>query len=164
MKKYITRKEIIKTIEKNHYWLYAAILLILLPLLANCDREPINSDVEGHWKLEEFTIQETGEKVACERIFWGITRAGAKLFEKQGKHGYAPLDALIEYRNNETVFVLKDILVMSSKEENKKTPTLEQMLPYGLNNAEESVFEVVRASHKQLVLQSDFARLQFLKF
>ena len=154
------RKDIIKTIETKSHWLYAAILLLLLPLLASCDKAPINSKIEGHWQLERFTILETNETTPCERIYWGITRAGAKLFEKQGPHGYAMLDALIEYRENQTIFVLKDIRLGDGK----TMPTPAQLHPYGLNNADASIFDVVKSTHKQMILQSDYARLEFKKF
>ncbi len=135
-----------------------AALLLLLPLLCNCAKEPINRDIEGHWKLERFTILDTDETVTCERIFWGITRAGAKLFEKQGPHGYAPLDALIEYRKNETVLVFKEIFCGG------RLATKEELHPYGLNDAEETVFQVEESTHKKMVLVSDYARLELKKF
>ena len=154
------KKAIIKTIETQSHWLYAALLLLLLPLLASCEKEPINRNIEGHWRLEQFTIHETKETVTCERIFWGITRVGAKLIEKQGPHGYPSLDALVEYRNDETLFVLKDIRLG----DRKTKPTPEQMHPYGLNNASESIFRVLQSTHKEMVLESDYARLEFRKF
>ena len=140
-------------------WLYAGIMaLVVLPMLSSCAKEPINRKIEGHWILESFTLQENGEEVVCERIYWGITRVGAKMMEKQGPHHYPPISALVEYRNHERTLVLKDI------RQGQHTATKEQMHPYGLDNAEESVFEVIESTHKRMILESDYARLYLRKF
>ena len=140
-------------------WLYTSIMtMILVVILSACAKEPINRKIEGHWILENFTILESGEEVVCERIYWGITRVGAMMMDKQGPNHYPTLSALVEYRDNEKTFVLKDI------RHGKETATEEQMHPYGLDDANESVFEVIESTHKRMVLESDYARLYLKKF
>ena len=142
----------------NNHWFVLFILLI--SLITGCKKEPINRKIEGHWILEQFTILQTNETVKCERIYWGITRVATKLFEKQGSHGYTPLEALTEYRDNETILVLKDFKVIS----NGKDALPEQLHPYGIDNSKETAFQIMESTHKNMILESDYARLEFKKF
>lgn len=54
----------------------------LLAGAAGCKKAPINSNVEGFWILERFTVTETGETVECERLYYSITRMVTEVAEK----------------------------------------------------------------------------------
>ena len=49
--------------------IYTGLLVFLLILLGGCEKAPINSDIEGMWKLEEYTTTEDGVTHPCERIY-----------------------------------------------------------------------------------------------
>ena len=66
-------------------WIYMLIAAAgLLAGAAGCKKAPINSDVEGLWVLERFTVAETGETVECERLYYSITRMVTEVAEKDG--------------------------------------------------------------------------------
>ncbi len=139
----------------------AGILLsVMVCIVTSCEKAPVNSKIEGHWILQRFTVLETGEVTECERLFWGITYVGTKMFEKQGPHGYKSIEARTEYRNNEKTFVLKNFCLDGTTTK----ASVEDLLPYGINSQEEAVFDVVKSTNKRLVLESDYARLELKKF
>ena len=52
---------------------YIGLCLTLLTLLCQgCQKEPLNSDIEGHWQLLEFTTKADGVVHPCERIYYSI--------------------------------------------------------------------------------------------
>lgn len=64
-------------------WIYMLVAAAgLLAGAAGCKKAPINSDVEGLWVLERFTVAETGETVECERLYYSITRMVTEVAEK----------------------------------------------------------------------------------
>jgi len=64
-------------------WIYMLITAAgLLAGAAGCKKAPINSNVEGFWILERFTVAETGETVECERLYYSITRMVTEVAEK----------------------------------------------------------------------------------
>lgn len=141
--------------------------------LVSCEKKPVHDDLEQHWKLEQFTIQETGELIACNRLFFGITRMVTEIAEKQlsdglqdgpALQGYGAYIARTEYREGGKVLVLRDFKVRGATSDAKVEATVEQLLPFGINNSEKTVFKVLRLSGGKLVLQSDYARLELRKF
>lgn len=141
-------------------------LLVLMLMMVGCRKAPINQTVEQHWLLESFTIKETNEVVECERLFFGINRMVTVVFEKQGSHGYDEYVARTEYRNDNTVLVLLDFkkrtLTGGGDSGVKATP--EQLMPFGIINPVETAFTIHKLSHKRLILESDYARLELRKF
>ena len=146
---------------KGCVWFVVAVLLFLV---SGCKKEPVNGSIEGHWQLLEFTILESGEVVPCERLFYGITHKVTKVCEKQGTHGYRECSALTEYRDHESVLVLKDFKVFDAEAKVAVDATVEQLLPFGIDNPKETVFRVVESSHKNMVLESDYARVVLRRF
>ena len=141
--------------------------------LASCEKEPVHDSLEQHWRLEQFTILESQEVVSCERLFFGITRMVTEVAEKQvsdglqdgsALKGYGAYVARTEYREGGAVLVLRDFKVRGATSDAKKDATVEQLLPFGINNQKETVFQVLELSHRSLVLESDYARLEFQKF
>lgn len=69
-------------------WIYQIMMFIGLTMsFAGCKKAPINTDVEGFWILEQFTVTETGETVKCERLYYSITRMVTEVAEKDGTKG-----------------------------------------------------------------------------
>ena len=138
--------------------------LLFSILVSSCKKEPINDAIEQHWKLERFTTLADNQTVVCERIYYSITRFVTTVEEKQGPHNYGTFVARTEYRDNETVLLLKDFKRRWDTGDSKKDATVEQLLPFGINNPLETAFKIVKLSHNQLILESDYARLELKKF
>ena len=155
-----TRNAWYKVLVGHNVWM----LLVLVLVASGCKKEPVNRDIEGHWKLLQFTVLESGEVVTCKRLFYGITHKITKVMEKQGEHGNRTYSALTEYRDNESVLVLKDFKSGIDASSNPIDTPVEKLLPFGINNQKETVFSVLESSHKRMVLESDYARLELKKF
>lgn len=133
-------------------------------MVTGCQKEPINSKVEGFWQLREFTVKETGETVVCQRMYYGITRMVTELSEKEGTKGYGDYIGRTKYRKNETQLVLKDFKVRSITSDNKQDAPVEDLRHFGINSQEETVFDIVNCNGKAMTLESDYARLELRKF
>ena len=144
--------------------IHIAWLVALVLVMTGCKKAPINHTVEQHWLLERFTIKETNEVVECERLYFGINRMVTMVSEKQGSHGYGSYVARTEYRNDNSVLVLRDFKVYQRYDDSGVKATPEQLMPYGIINPEETAFTIHKVSHKHLVLESDYARLELRKF
>lgn len=138
--------------------------ICILAGLNGCQKAPINSDIEGQWILKQFTIRETDETVTCERLYYSITRMVTEVAEKQGPNGYGAYIGRTEYRNNETQLVVKDFKVRQSTSDSGENAPVEKLRHFGINNQEETVFDVVHCNGKTMTLESDYARLDLEKF
>ena len=139
-------------------------LLVFVLIATSCEKAPVNHTVEQHWLLERFTIKETNDVVPCERLYFGITCMVTVVSEKQGSHGYGSYVARTEYRDDKKVLVLRDFQVRTNGYTAGKKATPEQLMPYGIIDPEETAFAIHKVSHKRLVLESDYARLELRKF
>lgn len=146
-------------------WIYMLIAAAgLLAGAAGCKKAPINSDVEGLWVLERFTVAETGETVECERLYYSITRMVTEVAEKDGSKEYGAYIGRTGYRNGETQLVVKDFKVRQSTGDNGKDAPVEKLKHFGINNQQETVFDIVKCDGKEMILKSDYARLELKKF
>lgn len=136
----------------------------LLAGAAGCKKAPINSNVEGFWILERFTVAETGETVECERLYYSITRMVTEVAEKDGSKGYGAYIGRTEYRNGETQLVVKDFKVRQSTGDNGKDAPVEKLKHFGIGNQQETVFDIEYCNGKKMTLKSDYARLELTKF
>lgn len=136
----------------------------LLAGAAGCKKAPINSDVEGLWVLERFTVAGTGETVECERLYYSITRMVTEVAEKDGSKGYGAYIGRTEYRNGETQLVVKDFKVRKSTSDNGQDAPVEKLKHFGIGNQQETVFDIEYCNGKKMTLQSDYARLELTKF
>lgn len=138
--------------------------ICILAGLSGCQKAPINSDIEGQWILKQFTIRETDETVTCERLYYSITRMVTEVAEKQGPNGYGAYIGRTEYRNNETQLVVKDFKVRQSTSDSGENAPVEKLRHFGIDNQEETVFDVIHCNGKTMTLESDYARLELEKF
>lgn len=146
-------------------WIYMLITAAgLLAGAAGCKKAPINSNVEGFWILERFTVTETGETVECERLYYSITRMVTEVAEKNGSKGYGAYIGRTEYRNGETQLVVKDFKVRQSTGDNGQDAPVEKLKHFGIGNQQETVFDIEYCNGKKMTLQSDYARLELTKF
>ena len=146
-------------------WIYTIIAVIGMALgTAGCKKAPINSDVEGFWILERFTVAETNEAVECERLYYSITRMVTEVAEQDGSKGYGAYIGRTEYRNDETQLVVKDFKIRQSTGDSGQDAPVENLKHFGINNQQETVFDIVKCDGKEMILESDYARLELKKF
>lgn len=146
-------------------WIYMLVAAAgLLAGAAGCKKAPINSDVEGLWVLERFTVAETGETVECERLYYSITRMVTEVAEKNGSKGYGAYIGRTEYRNGETQLVVKDFKVRKSSSDTGEDAPVEKLKHFGIGNQQETVFDIEYCNGKKMTLKSDYARLELTKF
>lgn len=143
-----------------------AILYILCLIIGinGCKKAPINSDIEGMWRLKQFTILETNKIITCNRLYYGITRMVTEVSEKEGPNGYGTYIGRTEYRENETQLVLKDFKVRTSTSDNKQNAPIESLRNFGINNQQETIFNIIHCNGKTITLKSDYAQLELEKF
>ena len=137
--------------------------LLLVVLFSGCAKQPINSDVEGFWYLERFTTLEDGEIHESERIYYGITRYVVEVSEKQGPQGYSAFIGRFAYGDDGKKVIMSEFKERKTTGDNGKDATLEELKPFGIG-ALETVFDIVKADGKHLILESDYARLELSRF
>lgn len=145
---------------------YAIVVLGLMMisfLMSGCAKQPVDSSVEGFWKLECFTTKEDGAVHDPERIFYGITRYVVEIAERQGTQGYGAFIGRFAYTDEGREVVMNDFKVRAGTGDNGVNATLEQLKPFGIG-AMETTFRIVKADGKRLVLESDYAILELKRY
>lgn len=84
--------------------------------------------------------------------------------EKEGPNGYDTYISRTEYRENGTQLVLKDFKVRSSTSDNKQNAPIESLRNFGINNQQETIFNIIHCNGKTMTLKSDYAQLELEKF
>ena len=111
--------------------------------ISSCDKAPINGKLDGRWQL--MTIEYTNGKIEeCNRIYYSIQLHLVEISAKGGNGG-------------------THIGRFSYKGDEEKLTTLNELKPFGLNQAINHL-KVEKATGKKLILKSDYARLTFRKF
>ena len=122
------------------------IMGVLLLLMAGaCGKMPINGDLDGRWQIMKIEYASGVEEVP-ERAYYSVALHTINLM----KLGVSNQTGNMEY-TGDSLFVVMPI----SK--------VEDLLPFGMNGTEQR-FGVKELTSKHLVLQSDYARLEFRKF
>ena len=106
---------------------------------------PINGDLDGRWQIMKIAYA-SGEEEAPERAYYSVVLHTINLM----KVDVTSQTGNMEY-TGDSLFVVMPI----SK--------VEDLLPFGMNGTEQR-FSVKELTSKHLVLQSDYARLEFRKF
>lgn len=136
----------------------------LLTGFSSCDsKAPVDTDIEGFWQLEYFETAADGQRHDCERMFFGITRYVVEVAEKQGTHGYGYHIGRFSYLNGRTQVEMSDFKHRGNTSDDHTDSSVEELLPFGMN-ARTTVFDVVSANGKKLILRSDYATLYLSKF
>ena len=120
-----------------------AVLLILI--VSACGKTPINGDLDGRWQIMKIEYA-SGEEETPERAYYSVALHTINLMQV----GVTSQTGNMEY-TGDSLFVEMPI----SK--------IEDLLPFGMNGTEQR-FRVKELTSKHLVLQSDYARLEFRKF
>ena len=52
---------------------YIGFCMVMLAMICNgCKKAPINSEIEGHWQLLEFTTKADNKVHSCKRIYLSL--------------------------------------------------------------------------------------------
>ena len=120
-----------------------AVLLILI--VSACGKTPINGDLDGRWQIMKIEYA-SGEEETPERAYYSVALHTINLMQV----GVTSQTGNMQY-TGDSLFVEMPV----SK--------IEDLLPFGMNGTEQR-FGVKELTSKHLVLQSDYARLEFRKF
>lgn len=138
--------------------------LLACAMCSSCDwKDPIDEDIEGFWRLENFETNNPKKIHRCERLYFGITRMVVEVSEKGGTNGYGDFVARFEYKDGHKKVVMRDFKRRAATSDAHENATVEELLPFGMN-ATTTEFEVVVADGDNLVLRSDYATLQLKRF
>ena len=118
---------------------------LLLLMASACGKMPINGDLDGRWQIMKIEYA-SGEEEVPERAYYSVALHTINLM----KVGVSNQTGNMEY-TGDSLFVVMPI----SK--------VEDLLPFGMNGTEQR-FGVKELTSNNLVLQSDYARLEFRKF
>ena len=118
---------------------------LLLLMAGACGKMPINGDLDGRWQIMKIEYA-SGEEEMPERAYYSVALHTINLM----KVDVTSQTGNMEY-TGDSLFVVMPI----SK--------VEDLLPFGMNGTEQR-FGVKELTSKYLVLQSNYARLEFRKF
>ena len=121
------------------------IAILLMLIVGACGKMPINGDLDGRWQIMKIEYA-SGEEETPERAYYSVALHTINLMQV----GVTSQTGNMEY-TGDSLFVEMPV----SK--------IENLLPFGMNGTEQR-FGVKELTSKQLVLQSDYARLEFRKF
>lgn len=142
-------------------FIYISLLTIAIAF-GGCKKEPVNSDIEGHWQLLEFVTKADGQRHECERIYYSIQLWVVEVAEKQGPLGLESFRGRYRYDEASNTVSMTEMSTYATPE-NSKPAEVWQLEPYGLNSTD-TEFDVISVDKNSMVLESDYARLTFKKF
>ena len=141
---------------------YLFVLIMGCLAFTGCKKAPINSDIEGHWQLVEYTTHADGIIHKCERIYYSIQLWVVEVTEKGGNLGLQSFRGRYHYDEMTNKIHFTDMSTYATPE-NSRPATVEELLPYGLNNVNTELDVLVKGK-KKLILHSDYATLYLERF
>ena len=114
-------------------------------IVSACGKTPINGDLDGRWQIMKIEYA-SGKEEVPERAYYSVALHTINLMQV----GVTSQTGNMEY-TGDSLFVKMPV----SK--------IEDLLPFGMNDTKQR-FGVKELTSKHLVLQSDYARLEFRKF
>ena len=136
----------IKLILKNVF------ALVFLVGLVSCGKKPINGDLDGRWQLMTIDYHENGDIDKPEFTYYDVGLHVMKLWKTTGEDGSFGPSWLGRFSHEGDSLHIRMIRM------NKK-----MVQPFGLNDTIQH-FCVETLKKKKMVLNSDYARLEFRKF
>ena len=118
---------------------------LLLLMAGACGKMPINGDLDGRWQIMKIEYA-SGEEEMPERAYYSVALHTINLM----KVDVTSQTGNMEY-TGDSLFVVMPVC------------KVEDLLPFGMNGTEHR-FGVKELTSKYLVLQSNYARLEFRKF
>lgn len=121
------------------------IFTLIAVIVSGCGKLPINGHLDGQWQIMKIEYA-SGEVETPERAYYSVALHTINLM----KVGVTSQTGNMEY-TGDSLFVEMPI------------SSVENLRPFGMNNTEQR-FGVKELTKKHLVLQSEYARLEFRKF
>lgn len=138
-------------------------MLFMLCLACGCDKKwPINGNLDGYWQLMTVETKSDGVKTNCHRMYIGIQLHMIEL-KDLGNNGYKNFFGEFNYDEDKNIVVIKNLKEKVSTSDNDQMADIKDLNPYGINS-QETVFDVIKADGKTLILESDYARLTMRSF
>lgn len=138
-------------------------MLFMVLITWGCDKKwPINGNLDGYWQLMTVETKADSIKTDCNRMYMGIQLHMIEL-KDLGGNGYKSFFGEFSYDEDQNIVVIKNLKGKSSTADNGQLANIKDLNPYGIN-AQETVFKVVKADGKTLILESDYARLTMRSF
>lgn len=138
-------------------------MLLMVLITWGCDKKwPINGNLDGYWQLMTVETKADGVKTDCNRLYMGIQLHMIEL-KDLGGNGYKSFFGEFSYDEDQNIVVIKNLKGKSSTSDNGQLANIKDLNPYGIN-AQETIFKVVKADGKTLILESDYARLTMKSF
>ena len=151
--------------KKTAGWGVAGVLGVIclggMLCLGGCDKAPINSDIEGHWRVLSIENRQ-GEEQPCENLFYSIQLQVVELAQKPATGGIGHLVGRVSYPEEGTLR-LSDFLKSTGWADDGDTVTVEELRPFGLP-ALDNRLKVLKAGGKELILQTDSTTIRMKRF
>lgn len=140
-----------------------SLLLVMVCMTWGCDKKwPINGNLDGYWQLMTVETKANGTKTDCHRMYMGIQLHMVELTDLGG-NGYKSFFGEFSYDENQDIVIIKNLKGKNATSDDGQLAAIPDLNPYGIN-AQETVFKVVKADSKALILESDYARLTLRSF
>ncbi len=140
-----------------------SLLLVMVCVTWGCDKKwPINGNLDGYWQLMTVETKGDGIRTECNRMYIGIQLHMVEM-KDLGGNGYKSFFGEFSYDEDQDIAIIKNLKGKSSTADNGKPAEVKDLIPYGIN-AQETVFKVIQADGKKLILESDYARLTLRSF
>lgn len=141
------------------------ILPVMLLVLAGCERKwPMNGALDGQWQLltvenrEDGTVTDRKE----EQLFYRF-QLQLLMITDLGGNGYGTYIGRMTYDQKAQTVETWEMNVRNNNGDSGRPATAEQLEPFGMTSGK-TVFRVVEADRKRLVLETEERRLTFRKF
>ena len=142
------------------FWVLILLLLVVAAMYS-CEKAPINSNVEGHWRVVSIQNQ-NGEQLPCENLFYSIQLQVIELNQKPSTGKFKYLVGRVSYPK-EGMIRLNQFYESSGIADNGKEATEEDLHQYGLPSLDNHL-EIVKANGKQLLLRTDSTVISLKRF
>ena len=118
-------------------------MLLMVLITWGCDKKwPINGNLDGYWQL--MTVETKSD---------GVKR----------NNGYKNFFGELNYDEDKNIVAIKNLKEKVSTSDNGQMADIKDLNHYGINS-QETVFDVIKADGKTLILESDYARLTMRSF
>ena len=140
-------KKTVRPIRQFHVIFFISFVLV------SCAKKPINGDLDGRWQLMTIDLHEDGSQTQPKDTYYDVSLNLMELKQKKENQENLGLFGL-KARFNHTEDSLH-IRMINCKQA--------QMPPFGMNDTIQH-FAVEELNKKKMVLNSEYARLEFRKF
>lgn len=127
------------------------IVLVSLMVLFSCGKKPINGKLDGRWQLMTINYHEDGEQIHPDYTYYDFALHLMQFRKTYGK------DAEVGYLNGRFNHIDDSMYVMMIR------CTKDIAIDFGMNDTIQ-YFAVEELTNRQMVLNSEYARLYFRKF